>query len=86
MLGNFKIIINCCLIILPINILKSKNFRVLQLSSPSTQGVFGWSLTFEKAVVGCGLWKSSCEKVVVGKAEVRLVLVVSNCRMSEKYF
>jgi hypothetical protein len=35
--------------------------------------VFGWAVAFEKDAVSCGLWKNSCEKVAVGKAEVRLV-------------
>jgi hypothetical protein len=35
--------------------------------------VFGWAVAFEKAAVSCGLWKSSCEKAAVGKAEGRLV-------------
>jgi hypothetical protein len=35
--------------------------------------VFGWVVAFEKAVAGCGLLKSSCEKTPVGKAEDRLV-------------
>jgi hypothetical protein len=30
-------------------------------------------VAFEKAVAGCGLLKSSCEKAAVGKAEDRLV-------------
>jgi hypothetical protein len=39
-----------------------------------TKAVFGWAVAFEKtAAVGCELWKSSCEKAVVGKAEDRLV-------------
>jgi hypothetical protein len=37
------------------------------------KGVFGWAVAFEKTIVGCELWKSSCEKAVVGKAEGRLV-------------
>jgi hypothetical protein len=35
--------------------------------------VFGWAVTFEKAAVSYGLWKSSCEEAVVGKAEACLV-------------
>jgi hypothetical protein len=35
--------------------------------------VFGWAVAFEKVFVGCGLWKSSCEKAAVGKAEDCLV-------------
>jgi hypothetical protein len=35
--------------------------------------VFGWVVTFEKAVVGCGLWKSSFDKAVVEWSEVCLV-------------
>jgi hypothetical protein len=36
--------------------------------------VFGWVVAFGKAVVSCGMWKSSCEKVAVRK-----VLTVYNC-------
>jgi hypothetical protein len=43
------------------------------------QGVFGWSLTFEKAAVSCGLWKSYCEKVAVEKAEDHLVRAAVSC-------
>jgi hypothetical protein len=35
--------------------------------------VFGWVVAFAKAAVGCELWKSSCEKVAMTKAEDRLV-------------
>jgi hypothetical protein len=38
-----------------------------------TKGVFGWVVTFEKAVVDCDFEKSSCEKHVVEKAEDCLV-------------
>jgi hypothetical protein len=43
------------------------------VASLHTQVVFGWVVAFAKAVVGCGLWKNSCEKAAVGKAEDRLV-------------
>jgi hypothetical protein len=36
-------------------------------------GVFGWVMTFEKVVVGCGCWKSSFDKAVVGWLSARLV-------------
>jgi hypothetical protein len=41
--------------------------------------VFGWAVTFGKAAVSCGLWKSYCEKAAVGKAEDRLVRVAVSC-------
>jgi hypothetical protein len=35
--------------------------------------VFGLAVTFEKAVVGCGCWKSSFDKATVRRLEDRLV-------------
>jgi hypothetical protein len=39
--------------------------------------VFGWAVTFEKTVVGCGCWKSSFDKTVVGWLGDRLVELLS---------
>jgi hypothetical protein len=41
--------------------------------------VFGWAVTFGKAVVSCGLWKSCYKKTAVGKAEDRLVRATVSC-------
>jgi hypothetical protein len=37
------------------------------------KALFGFAVTFEKTAMSCGLWKSSCGKAVVQKAEDRLV-------------
>jgi hypothetical protein len=42
--------------------------------------VFGWAVTFAKTAVSCGLWKSCCEKAIVGKLENRLVRAAMSCR------
>jgi hypothetical protein len=44
-----------------------------------SMGVFGWAVIFGKAVVSCGLWKSCCEKTVVGKAEDHLLRAAVSC-------